>query len=75
MIVIPSIVMFGLLIAVVLVAVQQASNGLHDAVNAADSDHKKHGANIAAMLFALVVLVLLAGAVGTGPLAGTVVTP
>jgi len=52
--------MFGLLIAVVLVSIQQASNGLQDAVNAADAGYSKHGANIGAMLFALVVLALLA---------------
>ena len=75
MIAIPSLVMFGLLIAFVLVCVQQASNGLQDAVNAADGDYQKHGANIGAMLFALVVLALLAGAVGAGPLAGMVTTP
>ena len=74
-IVIPSLVMFGLLIVLVLVAVKQASNGLQDAVNAPDSSYQKHGANIGAVLFALVILVLLAGAVGTGPLAGMVVTP
>ena len=75
MIVIPSLVMFGLIIAVVLISVQQASNGLQDAVNAADSGYQKHGANIGAMLFALAVLALLAGAVGAGPLAGMVTTP
>ena len=75
MIEIPAVVMFGLLIAVVLVSIQQASNGLQDAANAANSDYQKHGANIGAMLFALVVLALLAGAVGSGPLAGMVTTP
>jgi len=75
MIVIPALVMFGLLIAVVLTAMQQASNGLQDAVNAPDGGYEKHGANIGAMLFALAVLALLAGAVGVGPLAGMVVTP
>jgi len=75
MIVIPAVVMFGLLIAVVLVSIQQASNGLQDAVNAADAGYSKHGANIGAMLFALVVLALLAGAAGMGPLAGMVSTP
>ena len=75
MIVIPAVVMFGLVIAVVLVSIQQASNGLQDALNAPDSDYTPHGANIGAMVFALVVLALLAGAVGVGPLAGKVVTP
>ena len=75
MITIPALVMFGLLIAVVLVAIQQASNGAQDMVNAADADYTPHGANIGAMLFALVVLALLAGAVGVGPLAGMVATP
>ena len=75
MIEITSVVMFGLLIAVVLVSVKQASNGLQDAANAAASDYQKHGANIDAMLFALVVVALLAGAVGSGPLAGLVTTP
>jgi len=75
MIAIPAVLMFGLLIAAVLVAVQQASNGAQDMVNAADSEYQPHGANWLAMLFALVVLALLAGAVGAGPLAGMVVTP
>jgi hypothetical protein len=75
MIVIPAVVMFGLLIAVVLTAIQHASNGLEDMVNAPDGGYEKHGANIGAMLFALAVLALLAGAVGAGPLAGKVVTP
>lgn len=75
MIVIPGMVMFGLLIAVVLISIQQASNGAQDMVNAADASYQKHGANIGAMLFALVVLALLAGAVGAGPLAGMVTTP
>jgi len=71
---IPALVMFGLIIAVVLVAIQQASNALQDTVNAADSDYQKHGANIGAMIFAVIVLALLAGAVGVGPSAGKVVT-
>jgi hypothetical protein len=75
MIVIPGVVMFGLIIAVVLVSIQQVSNAAQDTVNAADSEYKKHGANVPAMVFALIVLVLLAGAVGVGPLAGMVVTP
>lgn len=75
MIVIPAAVMFGLLIAAVLVSIQQASNGAQDMVNAADASYEKHGANVGAMLFALVVIVLLAGATGLGPLAGMVVTP
>ena len=75
MIAIPSLVMFGLIIALVLVAVKQASNGLQDAVNAPDAGYTPHGANIGAALFALAVLALLAGAVGAGPLAGLVVTP
>jgi hypothetical protein len=75
MIVIPAVVMFGLIIAGVLISIQQASNGLQDAANAADASYSKHGANLGAMLFALVVLALLAGAVGAGPLAGMVSTP
>jgi hypothetical protein len=67
--------MFGLLIAVVLVSLQQSSNAAQDVINAADSEYTPHGANVAAMLFALAVLALFAGAVGVGPLAGLVVTP
>ena len=74
MIVIPGVVMFGLLIAVVLVAINQASNGAQDMVSAADAEYTKHGFNLGAALFALFVLALLAGAVGAGPLAGMVTT-
>jgi hypothetical protein len=67
--------MFGLIIAVVLISIQQASNGAQDMVNAADAEYSKHGFNLGAALFALAVIALLAGAVGAGPLAGMVVTP
>lgn len=36
---IPAVVMFGLLVALVLIAVQQASNGLQDATHAADGGY------------------------------------
>ena len=75
MIVIPAVGMFGLLVALVLVSVKQASNGLQDMASAADSGYSPHGANWLAILFALVVLALVAGATGVGPLAGMVVTP
>jgi hypothetical protein len=67
--------MFGLLIAFVLVCVKQASNGLQDATNAADGEYQPHGFNLVAAVLCIAFLVLLAGAVGAGPLAGMVVTP
>lgn len=72
MLVIPAIVVFGLVIALLLLAIKQASNGLEDAVNALDADYEKHGVNWGAAVFALVVLVLLYGIIGLGPLAGLV---
>ena len=75
MIVIPAAVMFVGLVVVALVAVQQASNGAQDMVNAADSEYQKHGFNVGAAVLCIAFVILLAGAAGAGPLAGQVVTP
>lgn len=75
MIIIPGVVMFAGIVLVALMAVQQASNGAQDMVNAADSDYEKHGFNLGAAVLAVLFIVVLAGAAGMGPLAGVVVTP
>lgn len=75
MIVVPAIVMIFLILALLAVSANQASNSLLDVANAASAEYEPHGCNLTAVVFALIVLALLFGAIGVGPLAGRVVTP
>ena len=74
MIAIPAILVIAALLIGVLIAVRGANDGLIDMISAADETHENTPFNWAGAIFCIVVLVILAGLVGSGPLAGLVTT-
>lgn len=74
MIAIPAILIFVCMLIGMLIAALGASDGLVDMVNAPDETHEKTPFNLIGAVFCVIVLVILAGLVGSGPLAGLVTT-
>ena len=72
MIVLPAAVALALALVTALLAIQNMGREATNLKHVAEDDYQRQGQNPWVFLFALLVAVVLLGAVGVGPLAGLV---
>lgn len=72
MIVLPAAVGLGLALLLALVAIANMGREAENLAHVAEDDYQRQGTNWGVFLLALLVALVLLGAVGAGPLAGLV---